>query len=261
MNCTICGFDNPADGRFCKKCGAALVAPVGTIPGMAPVHAAAAAATAAVDASTPPPSGGLPKPYIVIAVIAVVILLGAWAAWRSIGGEMRSAAEPPATASPETESKSGAESKPEAAPASTEPAAPSPAASEPAAGADNKPAEGAAVTEAPAAPVIIPPPETMKPAPKPAPKARPHPKPAPHPAPAAPEVIPEPRVVPAPAPAAKAAPRPDRWAQMASEMTACGRGNFFEKLVCEQKVRINYCDGYWGKVPQCPTGPAPTTGG
>ena len=259
MNCTICGFDNPADGRFCKKCGAALVAPVGTIPGMAPVHAAATAAataTAGIDAPTPPPPGGLPKPYIVIAVIAVVILLGAWAAWRSIGGETQSAAEAPATTTlPDTESK------PEAAPASTEPAAPSPATGEPASGADNKPAEGAAATEAPAAPVIIPPPETMKPAPKPAPKARPRPQPAPHPAPAAPAAVPEPRVVPAPAPAAKAALRPDRWAQMASEMTACGRGNFFEKLVCEQKVRINYCDGYWGKVPQCPTGPAPTTGG
>ncbi|MEO6748043.1 MAG: hypothetical protein ABI294_00465, partial [Casimicrobiaceae bacterium] len=86
--------------------------------------------------------------------------------------------------------------------------------------------------------------------------AKPRPQPVPHTA--VPEAS-EKRSVPAPA--VRAAPRPDRWSQMASEIDACGRGNFVEKVICEQKVRINYCDGYWGKVPQCPTGPAPTTGG
>jgi hypothetical protein len=47
---------------------------------------------------------------------------------------------------------------------------------------------------------------------------------------------------------------------MEAEMDACGKDNFLEKIVCQQKIRLRYCDGYWGSVPQCPTGPAPTTG-
>jgi len=48
---------------------------------------------------------------------------------------------------------------------------------------------------------------------------------------------------------------------MDTELRACGNVNFLEKVVCEQRIRNRYCDGFWGKVPQCPAGPAPTTGG
>ncbi|MEP7062438.1 MAG: hypothetical protein ABI881_08565 [Betaproteobacteria bacterium] len=255
MNCTICGFDNPADGRFCKKCGAALVAPVGTAPGVAPVQAAIAPASAdALAGVAASPSTGIPKPYIVIAVVALVILVGAWVAWRAVGGNSQVGDEL-ATTNSATPAESKSETPPPAADATTSstPAPTLAAATSP----PTPPADNAAATpDTDASPA----PDVAKAAPKAAHKAAAKARPQP----AAP--LPSTAIAPAPepraaaAPAAKAAPRADRWAQMANEMNACA-GNFLERVVCEQKVRIHYCDGYWGKVPQCPTGPAPTTGG
>jgi hypothetical protein len=60
-------------------------------------------------------------------------------------------------------------------------------------------------------------------------------------------------VAAAPAPA----PEPDRWQMYADAMGRCGREDFFKRFACEQRTRSRYCEGYWGKVPQCPA--APTT--
>lgn len=266
MNCTICGFDNPADGRFCKKCGAALIAPplqarpAADLAGAAPAAASASAATMEMAPAT---GGGIPKPYIVIAVIALVILAGAWAAWRSLGDGQK----PADSSTPATAVAPSGDTKPDAT-AGT-PAAPDTATGSATAG-DAKPADttpASAGTSAPsgtadnnAAPVIAAPTD-IKPAAKAAHKA-----PSKAPVIAAPkQVAPAPSTAAAPAPRAApaaAAPRRDRWALMGDEMTACGRGNnFLEKVVCEQKVRYKYCDGYWGNVPQCPTGPAKDTAG
>jgi hypothetical protein len=65
---------------------------------------------------------------------------------------------------------------------------------------------------------------------------------------------------PAKAPAAKAAavavapapPQPDRWQMYADAMAGCACEKFFARFMCEQKTRGRYCEGYWGKVPQCP---------
>ena len=46
----------------------------------------------------------------------------------------------------------------------------------------------------------------------------------------------------------------DRWAQFAEDLHRCERETFLSRVVCDQRVRIRYCDGYWGKVPQCPGG-------
>jgi hypothetical protein len=62
-----------------------------------------------------------------------------------------------------------------------------------------------------------------------------------------------PVVAAAPAPA----PEPDRWQMYADAMGRCGREDFFKRFACEQRTRSRYCEGYWGKVPQCPA--APTT--
>ena len=48
----------------------------------------------------------------------------------------------------------------------------------------------------------------------------------------------------------------DRWAQFAEDLHRCERETFLSRVVCDQRVRIRYCDGYWGKVPQCPGGVA-----
>jgi hypothetical protein len=73
-----------------------------------------------------------------------------------------------------------------------------------------------------------------------------------------------PTPAPAPAPAPKAAPAPpprpaaptDRWAQMHDDLQRCTREDFINRVVCDQRVRLRYCEGYWGKVAQCPGAPS-----
>jgi hypothetical protein len=84
----------------------------------------------------------------------------------------------------------------------------------------------------------------------PAPKAV---APAPEP-PAEVEVVRVPPPEPAP-PAPKPVPRADPWQQMNEAIGRCPAG-FLGRVVCEQKVRLQYCEGQWGKVPQCPGGPS-----
>ena len=61
--------------------------------------------------------------------------------------------------------------------------------------------------------------------------------------------------VPDPAPAPRpAAPARDRWQLMADEIAQCGRTGFFSGVICEQKLRLKYCEGYWGQAAQCPNG-------
>lgn len=65
---------------------------------------------------------------------------------------------------------------------------------------------------------------------------------------------PDPVPVPVPQVVAPPAPPPDRWQLMAEAIARCGRENFVAGVICEQKVRLQYCDGYWGQVAQCPSG-------
>jgi hypothetical protein len=73
----------------------------------------------------------------------------------------------------------------------------------------------------------------------------------------------------APAPVAQAksvAPAPparrvsDRWQRLDDELSRCTREDFISRVVCGQRVRFRYCDGYWGKVAQCPGNPLPDHG-
>jgi hypothetical protein len=41
---------------------------------------------------------------------------------------------------------------------------------------------------------------------------------------------------------------------MADEIAQCGGNGFFSGVICEQKIRIRYCEGYWGQAAQCPSG-------
>ncbi len=38
-------------------------------------------------------------------------------------------------------------------------------------------------------------------------------------------------------------------------MGACAGEEFLGRIVCEQRVRFDYCDGYWGQKVQCPGNP------
>lgn len=79
------------------------------------------------------------------------------------------------------------------------------------------------------------------------------PSPASRTSPAAPEsVAAVPVAPPAPAPAQVAAV--DRWEQMKAELAQCSSTSVTPKLQCERRIRVRYCEGYWGSVPECSTG-------
>ncbi len=50
------------------------------------------------------------------------------------------------------------------------------------------------------------------------------------------------------------APEPpvsDRWETMSAALTTCSRASFLGGVVCAERVRLQYCEGFWGEVPQC----------
>jgi hypothetical protein len=76
--------------------------------------------------------------------------------------------------------------------------------------------------------------------------------------------MPAPQPATAPAATTPEAPRTqpavDRWARMDEDLSHCTREDFIARVICGQRVRFRYCDGYWGKVPQCPASPPPERG-
>ena len=40
---------------------------------------------------------------------------------------------------------------------------------------------------------------------------------------------------------------------MRDEIAAC-RGNFFERVACEHGIRARYCEGWYGRAEECPSG-------
>ena len=59
----------------------------------------------------------------------------------------------------------------------------------------------------------------------------------------------------APVMEAPAPPLPNKWQSMNDSLTQCN-GGLIDRVVCDLRVRQQYCEGYWGKVPQCPGGVA-----
>jgi len=64
-----------------------------------------------------------------------------------------------------------------------------------------------------------------------------------------------PRAPPSPAVAPRAAPPPDRWQRMRDALAQCEREGGFSGFLCDQRTRIDACEGHWGRVPQCPDMP------
>lgn len=104
------------------------------------------------------------------------------------------------------------------------------------------------VAPASASQVVRPP--APKRAPEPAPPLPPEPPATARFAAATEPPAPQPAVAPVPLPA----PAPDRWQLMTDAITRCGHEGFFAGVICEQRVRLQYCEGYWGQAPQCPSG-------
>jgi hypothetical protein len=74
---------------------------------------------------------------------------------------------------------------------------------------------------------------------------------------------------PAPAPAAAPPgalaaapepPRPDRLQALDGALAGCARETAEGRAVCERRARLQFCNGYWGKVPQCPDSQSPDPG-
>ena len=83
-------------------------------------------------------------------------------------------------------------------------------------------------------------------------------KPAPVPAPM---VAAEALVPPAPGPVTVAAapvrelPKPDKWQLMNAALARCASQGLLSRFGCEQRVRLQYCEGAWGQVDQCVSAP------
>jgi ribosomal protein L40E len=69
---------------------------------------------------------------------------------------------------------------------------------------------------------------------------------------AAPPVAQNPDAAPVGAPVAETrkAKRPDPWEAMHVSLASCG-GDLIARIVCDQRVRRRFCEGHWGKAPEC----------
>jgi len=60
------------------------------------------------------------------------------------------------------------------------------------------------------------------------------------------EAVPPPAPAPAPGP-----PVRDRWETMNAALAACSSETLLAGVMCTEHVRYQYCEGFWGQVPQC----------
>jgi len=294
MNCAICGFDNTADTRFCKKCGAALSAaaatPAAAAPAAQPSPAAARPAPPAatpplartLPASAPPPPPRTPAatsdaprgtrtpviPLVIIFVILGITTFGVYQALNLLtAGLGASMAEAPKmdgmkdlmkdmmTPPPDAGAGAGSQTMPPGGAVPVEPAKAEEPAKEPEK-APEPPPSSSTPMQAPVPSAPPPPPPKAKAAPTtPAPAPKAAPAAPPPPPPAQAPAKAAQNVIPAPATGGGGWAAPDRWAQLGDELARCGREDVFRKLGCELRVRARYCEGYWGTVPQCPQRP------
>lgn len=67
----------------------------------------------------------------------------------------------------------------------------------------------------------------------------------------APEELPPPApVIVALAPAPR--PPPDRWQRLSEALARCPANDTFARTVCQESLRIESCEGFWGRVAPCP---------
>ncbi|HTS21358.1 MAG TPA: hypothetical protein VMN79_06045 [Casimicrobiaceae bacterium] len=248
MKCRICGRDCPPGAKICRDCAAArkrafaqtvtqpLLAAVGAPsvaePRFAPKPRRRAANDSKVERAAPQaaPAAALPLTSVprklgalwlavgLLVVAAIALLL-----WRTVASRGHPAEDGVAAV------EVPAVTMPAPPPADIEQVAPERPMSEPAKLAPAKPRRFAPHVE-PALPVAAAP----APAPEPAPVVRP----------------------PAPAPRAVEAPRPDPMQALNEGLSRCAHEALFDRIACEQRVRLQYCGNSWGVAPQCPIGPA-----
>lgn len=251
MKCRICGLDCPSGAKICRDCAAArkrafaqtvtqpLLAAVGAPSIGAPRFVprpvrnravnepgverdAARAEPAALPLTVVPRKLGML--WLAVTIVVVGAIVAVWLRTRDGGHVVE--------------------------PARVEPA-PQPLAAV-------APAAPPVVQESAPQSIVTEPPHIKLPASRPR-------KVAPHPEPAAPAIAP-PAPPPEPAPVVRAVapppprpietPRPDPWRALDEGLARCAHEALFDRIGCEQRLRVQYCGNSWGLVPQCPIGPA-----
>jgi hypothetical protein len=201
--------------------------------------------------ATPSASGASRTPLIVGAVAALIVIAIGFLGYRALYGSGRHESE--AAAEPQKASEPAAAAPEPVKEVAAPPAAAPTAEATPATTPDEQGKVAAPSPDAlPGTPAV--PPKAVRTAqPKAAPKAEAtaaEAPPAPTPTPKAPA-----RAAPQVAAAPAAPVQPDRWQMYADAMARCAREDFFKRFGCEQRTRMQYCDGFWGQVPQCPAAP------
>jgi hypothetical protein len=279
MNCTICGQATLPGAMLCRPCKAALkrarYMSVQDLPRASILRPrrskstrsgklASDAVAAMPAAPTPVPHDGGRRQFLVGAVAIAVLALVAYLGQQRTGGSNANAgvAPPLSVSTP-------------AMPAAAAPIVPVEAAVSAAAAPPSDAGIGTATALAPS-PVIAPSAATpLVKSPGRAPERTAY-KPAPvrqtaEPVNVSPPVLSSPGVTPEsfgpvseprrtaaappPPPVARPAPPPDRWQTMARSLARCDNEGGISGFICSQRVRIESCGGYWGRVPQCPSMP------
>jgi hypothetical protein len=299
MTCGSCGNQNPPGARYCTRCGTELAEPTpiaavaaaanGTMARAARAQAANAAQAdpaalkvqAANQASAEPawrqPPGlreerdvpvspaynaaparrGIAALLLALCAVAAVAVVTVW--------QLGSSRAPADTATAERAAGVAVPAAPVPPPAEvTSPlgaATPSETAAQRQAessqgGTGGESAEPVEITPLPARPA--PARGARRPAAEKAATPTPPPAPGASPAPTAP--VTRAPAARAPATVPSVAPVNDRWARMNDELSRCTREDFITRVICGQRVRFRYCEGYWGKVDVCPASPAPERG-
>ena len=276
--CAFCGHRNPAGARFCNDCASPLhLKPCKQCDGVNdhaatschncgaayPVSAGTLESTGALLSVNPAP---VPEPdapdrsptsrELIVAAIAAIVILGAYEAYRVHGARPDAtevAAKP--TPAPETYATTATA----AAPAEVEPRSAAPAEVEP----RSVETERTGIVEPPIPADTVEAPQRATVAQRQPPVARTirasahqHPAPARHAAPGKTTAAPHrPAIARAGARVAQSskAPRPHPSPVMQVSLASCD-GDFLARIVCDQRVRLDRCEGRWGEAPECTGG-------
>jgi len=265
MNCTICGTATPHGTMLCRPCKAALKrARQLTVQELPPRSSRARRKAARHDLPAEPPTGidALRRPLrsdraarLLLGTVAIAALAGAaYVAAREFAvrspiphGPPVLVAQPSAAAPIPDIGAAPAETKIAALPApATAPELTSSPPLRPPAGAPARVAAAASVS-APASAM-----RSTHDDPPAAPETSAYP-PLDSFGPLA--DVQKPAPPPTPAPIPRAPPPPDRWQTMSDALARCASEGGFSGFICDQRVRLASCDGYWGRVAQCPVPP------
>ena len=246
MKCMICGRSTLPGAKLCSDCRAArkrafaatvtqpLLAAASKAGGrlLRPSQSVAATVRRAAEQSLfvkPVPAvepalhHGINVPALA-AALGVMVAFGAYSAHRVAAGKAETPGLAAATASSERQAVANAPSVTPTLTALTPTSAAEPAAAHASSTGDIKPELPAKRSAKPRAAMTL--------------------------APATP--IEKLAAVPAIAPLVEAAAAPTNpWQAMSESLAQC-TGDLLDRVVCDLRVRQQYCNGYWGKVPQCP---------